>query len=34
MMDIDQKALEAFLLENPELGQLEALLDEKGKPLI
>ena len=24
----DQKALEAFLLDNPELGQLEALLDE------
>lgn len=26
--EIDQKALEAFLLDNPELGQLEALLDE------
>ncbi len=24
----DQKSLEAFLLDNPELGQLEALLDE------
>ena len=28
MTDTDQKALEAFLLDNPELGQLEALLDE------
>lgn len=28
MVDTDQKALEAFLLDNPDLGQLEALLDE------
>lgn len=28
MMDIDQKALEAFLLDNEELEQLEALLNE------
>jgi len=28
MTDTDQKALEVFLLDNPELGQLEALLDE------
>lgn len=28
MIEADQKALEAFLLENPDLGQLEALLDE------
>jgi hypothetical protein len=28
MIEADQKALAAFLLDNPELGQLEALLDE------
>lgn len=28
MTDTDQKALEAFLLDNPELGQLETLLDD------
>ena len=28
MTDTDQKALEAFLLDNPELAQLEVLLDE------